>query len=112
MNWVKKNSYVKALLGVAVAFIVYIYMTDEKIEQYEHITIEYGDTLWSLADQYRGKMSTKDWVVSVQKENQLFEGVLQTGETILVPVAKDSVYVANRSDEEAGKSIKVASDQK
>lgn len=61
MNWVKENSYVKVLLGVAVAFIAYIYITDEKIHQYEQITIEHGDTLWSLADEYRGKMSTQDW---------------------------------------------------
>ena len=112
MNWVKKNSYVKVLLGVAVAFIAYIYITDEKIEQYEHITIEHGDTLWSLADEYRGKMSTQDWVTFVQKENQLFKGALQAGQKIIVPVAKDSVYIVNLSEEEAGNSIKVASDQK
>ena len=93
MNWVKQNSYVKVLLGVAVAFIAYIYMTDEKIEQYEQITIAYGETLWSLADEYRGKMSTQDWVVFVQKENHLFEGMLQAGQTITIPVAKDSVYI-------------------
>ncbi len=112
MNWVKQNSYVKVLLGVAVAFIAYIYMTDEKIEQYEQITIAHGETLWSLADEYRGKMSTQDWVAFVQKENHLFEGMLQAGQTITIPVAKDSVYIANLSNEEDGKSIKVASDQK
>jgi LysM repeat protein len=112
MNWVKKNSYIKVLLGVLVAFIAYIYITDEKIEQYEQITIEHGDTLWSLADDYRGKMSTQDWVVFVQKENHLFDGLLQAGQTITIPVAKDSVYIANRTTEEDGKSIKVASDQK
>lgn len=112
MNWVKENSYVKVLLGVAVAFIAYIYITDEKIHQYEQITIEHGDTLWSLADEYRGKMSTQDWVVFVKKENQLFDGLLQTGQTITIPIAKDSVYIANRTMGEDGKSIKVASDQK
>lgn len=112
MNWVKQNSYVKVLLGVAVAFIAYIYITDEKIEQYEQITIAHGETLWSLADEYRGKMSTQDWVAFVQKENHLFDGLLQAGQTITIPVAKDSVYIANLSNGEDGKSIKVASDQK
>ena len=112
MNWLKQNSYVKVLLGVAVAFIAYIYITDEKIEQYEQITIAHGETLWSLADEYRGKMSKQDWVAFVKKENHLFDGLLQAGQTITIPVAEDSVYIANLSDEEDGKSIKVASDQK
>ena len=47
MEWLKKNSYVALLLGVTIAFVAYLYITDEKIEQYEHITIEHGDTLWS-----------------------------------------------------------------
>ena len=112
MNWVKQNSYVKVLLGVAVAFIVYIYITDEKIEQYEQITIEHGDTLWSLAEQYRGKMSTQDWIAFVKKENHLFNQVLITGETILIPIAKDSLYIANLSLEEDENSVKVASEQR
>ena len=112
MEWLKKNSYVALLLGVTIAFVAYLYITDEKIEQYEQITIEHGDTLWSLAEQYRGKMSTQDWIAFVKKENHLFNQVLTTGETILIPIAKDSVYIANLSLEEDENSIKVASEQR
>lgn len=112
MNWVKKNSYIKVLLGVTFAFIAYIFLTDVKIEQYEQITIEHGDTLWSLAEDYRGKMSTQDWVAFVKKENHLFDGMVQAGQIITVPIAKDSVYIANLSTQGDNKSIKVASDQK
>lgn len=112
MEWLKQNSYVALLLGVTIAFVAYLYITDEKIEQYEQITIEHGDTLWSLAEQYRGKMSTQDWIAFVKKENHLFNQVLVTGETILIPIAKDSVYIANLSLEEDENSIKVASEQR
>ena len=112
MEWLKKNSYVALLLGVTIVFVAYLYITDEKIEQYEHITIEHGDTLWSLAEQYRGKMSTQDWIAFVKKENHLFNQALITGETILIPIAKDSLYIANLSLEEDENSIKVASEQR
>ena len=114
MEWLKKNNYVALLLGVTIAFVAYLYITDEKIEQYEQITIEHGDTLWSLAEQYRGKMSTKDWVTFVKKENNLFNQVLTTGQIIVIPVAKDSVYIANLSleEEEDENSVKVASEQR
>ena len=112
MNWLKQNNYVALLFGVTVAFVAYLYITDEKIEQYEQITIEHGDTLWSLAEQYRGKMSTQDWVAFVQKENHLFDNRLTTGQTITIPVAKDSVYIANLSAEEDENSVEVASEQR
>ncbi|WP_431029598.1 cell division suppressor protein YneA [Lysinibacillus sp. LZ02] len=112
MNWLKKNNYVTLLLGVTVAFVTYLYITDEKIEQYEQITVQHGDTLWSLADEYRGKMSTQDWVSFVQKENHLFNQLLTAGQTITIPVEKDSVYVVRLSTQEETNSIKVASEQR
>ena len=112
MEWLKQNNYVALLLAITVAFVAYLYITDEKIEQYEHITIEQGDTLWSLAEHYRGKMTTKDWVAFVKKENDLFNHVLTTGQTIIIPVAKDSIYIANLSLEEDENSVKVASEQR
>lgn len=112
MNWLKQNNYVALLFGVTVAFVAYLYITDEKIEQYEQIKIVHGDTLWSLAEQYRGKMSTQDWVAFVQKENHLFDNPLTTGQTITIPVAKDSVYIANLSVEEDDNSVEVASEQR
>ena len=112
MEWLKKNNYVALLLGITIAFVAYLYITDEKIEQYEHITIEQGDTLWSLAEQYRGKMSTKDWVTFVKKENDLFNQVMTTGQTIIIPIVKDSMYIANLSLEEDENTVKVASEQR
>lgn len=112
MEWLKQNNCIAILLGITIAFVVYLYITDEKIEQYEHITIEQGDTLWSLAEQYRGKMSTKDWVTFVQKENHLFNNVLATGQTIVIPIVKDSVYIANLPLDEDENAVKVASEQR
>ena len=110
MEWLKQNNFVALLLAITVAFVTYLYITDEKIEKYEHITIEQGDTLWSLAERYRGKMATKDWVSFVKKENDLFNRVITTGQIIIIPVAKDSVYSANLSLKEDKNSVKVASE--
>ena len=35
MEWLKQNNYVALLLAIAVAFVAYLYITDEKIEQIE-----------------------------------------------------------------------------
>lgn len=107
MNWLKKNSYVAVFAGVMGVFVLYMVATDEKIAKYEQIMVSYGDTLWSLADEYRGKMSTEDWVVSVKKENGLFNRSLQAGQTIFVPIEQDSIYIAKLSEQE-GNEVKVA----
>ena len=109
MNWFKKNSYIAVFAGVISLFVLYLAITDEKIAQYEQITVSYGDTLWSLAEEYRGKMSTEDWVIAVKKGNDLFHRELQAGQTIHVPIEQDSIYIAKLSEQESNE-VKVASD--
>lgn len=107
MNWLKKNSYVAVFAGVMGIFVLYMAVTDEQIAKYEQIMVSYGDTLWSIADEYRGKMSTEDWIVFVKKENGLFHRDLQAGQTISVPIEQDSIYIAKLLEGE-GNEVKVA----
>ena len=110
MEWLKQNNYVALLLAITVAFVAYLYITDEKIEQYEHITIEQGDTLWSLAETYRGKMAKHDWINFVKKENGLRDEIVVYGQILVVPVEKESYYIVNLNQVESSedKTVKVA----
>lgn len=106
MNWIRKNSFISMILIFAIVFLSVIALTDEKIEKYEQITIEYGDSLWSLADQYRGKMSKHDWIASVEKSNNVKRDALQAGTVINIPVEKNSTYIVQKQAEK--ESMKVA----
>ncbi|WP_332649368.1 cell division suppressor protein YneA [Lysinibacillus sp. 54212] len=110
MKWLKQNSYIALFFAASLVFILYLFITDEKIEHYKNITIEQGDTLWSLADQYRGKMSTHDWITFVKKENAMKTGAIVEGQEILIPVERHSIYIANLIKEDHY-SVKVASEQ-
>ena len=111
MKWLKQNSYIALFFAASIVFILYLFITDEKIEHYKNITIEQGDTLWSLAEQYRGKMSTHDWITFVKKENAMKTGTIVEGQEILIPVERNSIYIAKLIEEE-NYSVKVASEQR
>lgn len=88
--------------------VALIYIKDEKIELYEQITIEQGDTLWSLAEQYSGKMTKHDWVHAVIRDNALHSEDVISGQVLAVPVEKNSAYIAERNEPSHVQSIKVA----
>lgn len=110
MKWLKQNSYVALFFAASIFIISYLFVTDEKIEHFENIIIEQGDTLWSLAERYRGKMSTHDWITFVKKENAMNNEAIVVGQEILIPVEKNSVYIAKLIEE--NNSVKVASEQR
>ena len=55
MKKFKLNSFTTMFLIFSIVFIALILIKDDKIELYEQVTIEQGDTLWTLAEQYRVK---------------------------------------------------------
>lgn len=97
---------------VAFSIIMFVFFIagDEKIEQYEQVTIAQGDTLWSLAETYRGKMAKNDWIHFVKKENGLLDEKVVYGQVLVVPVEQDSSYIANLNHNESSedKTVKVA----
>lgn len=109
MNWFKENSYITVFFIFSLFVITVVAITDNKIEQYEQVVIEHGDTLWSLAEQYRGKMSVQDWIAFVKKENHLSNEIIISGQQLKVPVDKSSNYIAKITTED-NYSVKVASE--
>lgn len=98
------------VLAFSIIMFTFFIVEDEKIEQYEQVTIAQGDTLWSLAETYRGKMAKNDWIHFVKKENGLQDEKVVYGQVLMVPVEQDSNYIANLNDEESSgdKTVKVA----
>lgn len=102
MNWLKKNNYIAIFVAFTLFVISILVITDEEIEQYEEIVIAHGDTLWSLAEQYRGKMSTEQWIGFVKKTNYLTDEKIVSGQQLLVPIEKHSIIAnANQLSEDS-----------
>ena len=110
MRKMKLNSFTTMFILFSFLFLVFILMKDEHITAYEHITIEQGDTLWSLAGQYRGKMAEHDWIVAVKKENALRDEKIISGQLLLVPIVKNSKHIVGLSESPEIHTIKVASE--
>lgn len=101
--------HITLLIIVSVVFMTYIYITDEKVH-HEYITIEKGDTLWSLAELYRGKMDTNEWISYVKSHNNLYYESIKVGEQLYIPIESQSIYITMKKIEES--PIEVASDYK
>ncbi|KOS62796.1 LysM peptidoglycan-binding domain-containing protein [Lysinibacillus agricola] len=89
MNWLKKNPHITILLGACLLFAAYLFITDPGDVSYTEIEIEHGDSLWSLAEQYRGKMKKDDWIKLVKAENELSNVNIIAGKPLVIPVVGD-----------------------
>ena len=90
MNWFKKNTHISILLGAFLLFAGY-----PGDITYTEINIEHGDSLWSLAEQYRGKMGTDDWIKLVKAENELHSVKIVAGKSLVIPVVGDNKIPTN-----------------
>lgn len=106
-----KNQHIVLLAALAFIIIGIVYITDENIEQQE-ITVEHGDTLWTLSEHYRGKMSKENWIAHVKRENGLYSDKIVSGSQLVVPVEENSNYVALKKVEQLKDKTEVASDMK
>lgn len=110
MKKIKLNSFTSMFLMFSILLLVLIFHKDNNIELYEQVSIEQGDTLWSLADHYRGKMATHDWINKVKKENGLRDGKVVSGQILVVPVEKEAQYIVQLNESSDVSTIKVARD--
>ena len=103
MNYTLKNSPVLRRLSLIIASLTMILictfalstMTTAKHTQaasrntnvtYESIRINGGDSLWRIAQEYRGVEATDDFVEELMTLNNLSSDRIQSGSYILVPV--------------------------
>ncbi len=93
MNWIRKNSFISMVFIFSLTVIVVAFITNEEIEQTEKVYVNYGETLWSIADQYRGKMTKHDWIQYVEKLNDVESERIVAGSLIEIPVIEESDYL-------------------
>ena len=104
MDWLQKNNYILVLLTVFFIIVMFLLITDNGETTYEKIEIEHGDTLWTLAEKYRGSLSHNDWIAKVKGENDLKNEYIIAGQKLSVPISHDALNIAQRDLE----SVKVA----
>ena len=71
-------------------------------QQYMKVTVENGDTLWAMAEQYEeANMSTTEFVKWVREANDLETTHIQEGQTIVLPIEKntDILHLADSNKE-------------
>ncbi|WP_440050845.1 cell division suppressor protein YneA [Lysinibacillus sphaericus] len=100
----KKNTHISILIGACLLFAGYLFITDPGDITYTEIHIEHGDSLWSLAEQYRGKMGTDDWIKIVKVENELKNVNIVAGKSLVIPVTGENTRHTN--------SIEIARNEK
>ncbi|WP_108308013.1 cell division suppressor protein YneA [Metalysinibacillus jejuensis] len=62
---------------------------------YEEIKIEQGDNLITLAEQYKGSLSTDYWVAIVKTENAIYDDIIMAGQTLRIPESKPKRQLAS-----------------
>lgn len=107
MNSLQKYNYIKILFAVTLFIVAYIYITDDKTT-YEQITVQQGDTLWSLAERYKGNMTTEQWIQKVKSQNNIEGEHIIAGGKITIPIPQDAIYIAINEENEI-QSIEIAS---
>lgn len=102
MKWIKNNQFAALLVGVLIicSTMFSLSIIDDE-ESYNEIFISNGDTLWTLAEQYRGNTPKQTWISEVMLANRLENQLIQAGETLKIPTSLDQ-YVPDHGVEVAG----------
>lgn len=102
MKWIKNNQFVALLVSVVITCsIVFSLSILNDEESYNEIFINNGDTLWTLAEQYRGNTPKQTWISEVMLANRLENQLIEAGETLKIPNSLDH-YESDHGVELAG----------
>ncbi|HEY9058946.1 MAG TPA: LysM peptidoglycan-binding domain-containing protein [Pseudobacteroides sp.] len=75
------------ILGIMITFVFADISYGIKKKEYKLIEIKYGDTLWDIADRYRGSIEIRKFLYEIKKANSLDSSEIYTGDTLKIPVA-------------------------
>lgn len=87
------STMIIVLILVAIIFTTQIFFNVKRVNasskyqlSYQSIEIESGDTLWTIAEEYRGELSTKECVAVISEANGILDtDSIQSGDFLLVP---------------------------
>jgi hypothetical protein len=75
------------LFAVMITFIFADITYGYKEKEYKMVEIKCGDTLWDIADRYRGDTEIRKFLYEIKKVNSLDTSNIYTGDTLKIPVA-------------------------
>jgi LysM domain-containing protein len=90
MNKFKRFIFISVLLISIVLFTLLftIKVYSKDIPQYNYITVEEGDTIWSIASNYLDKsdMEIRKLVYVISNENNIYNASIYPGDVIKIPM--------------------------
>ena len=93
MNKFRRFMFISILLISMVLFTLLftIKVYSKDIPQYNYITIEEGDTLWSIASNYtdNSNMEIRELIYLISNENSIYNASIYPGDVIKVPLGVD-----------------------
>lgn len=94
-------TYILAFILLVMVFVYFSPMNQSEIspDKYMTITVQTGDTVWELAEQYAGlhTMSAYDFVKWVEEVNGIYEGRIFPGDNLLLPIEQDNLkFIAQK----------------
>ncbi|WRP08570.1 LysM peptidoglycan-binding domain-containing protein [Rossellomorea aquimaris] len=81
-------SYIIILFVLALLSAVYFLIVTASQPSYQSITVQDGDTLWTIAKQYNEEysMTVEEFIAWVGEENNLISFSIQPGESLVLPI--------------------------
>lgn len=87
MNFIKNNSFILSIIALSAILALIGGLSLSKEENHATIVIHQGDTLWTLADRYRGDLPHEQWIASVMDANDLQQPVITSGSKLVIPAS-------------------------
>ncbi|MFC4411025.1 LysM peptidoglycan-binding domain-containing protein [Chungangia koreensis] len=85
MNFIKNNSFILSIIALSAILTLIAGLVMGEEEPNKTIVIHQGDTLWTLAEQYKGDLPHEEWIASVMDANDLHHPVITSGSKLVIP---------------------------
>ncbi|MGG0718628.1 LysM peptidoglycan-binding domain-containing protein [Robertmurraya massiliosenegalensis] len=99
------NQYCYAIILIGLSCVLTLMLADKSPtsieEDYLSIKVEEGDSLWKLSKTYaeEHQLSPKEFINWVKQANEI-DDALYVGDSIVIPVKKDRLYIASSGETE------------
>jgi LysM domain-containing protein len=89
INRFKRFIFVSVLLISMILFtsLFTIKAYSKDIQQYNYITVQKGDTLWSIASNYAQDGEIREFIYIISKENNINNSIIYPNDIIKVPLS-------------------------
>ncbi len=75
------------IFGIMITFVFADISYGYKKKEYKMVEIQYGDTLWDIADRYKGDIEIRKFLFEIKKVNKLDTSDIYIGDMIRIPIS-------------------------